>query len=80
MKPGVIALSQMTGRPLVPASYHLSSKITLKNWDRSQIPLLFATCTFHFGDPVPVPRELSEAEREQIRQEFQAKLNALTQD
>jgi len=80
MKPGVIALSQMTGRPLVPASYHLSSKITLKNWDRSQIPLPFATCTFHFGDPVSVPRELSEAEREQIQQEFEAKLNALTQD
>jgi hypothetical protein len=80
MKPGVITLASMTGRPLVPASYHLGSKITLKSWDRFQIPLPFSKCTFNFGDPVPVPRELSEEGREKIRQQFQTTLNALTSD
>jgi lysophospholipid acyltransferase (LPLAT)-like uncharacterized protein len=40
---GVIALSQLTGRPIVPASYHLSWKWQAKSWDRFQIPLPF-TC------------------------------------
>lgn len=80
LKDGVITLAQMTGRPLVAASYHLSRKITLRNWDRFQIPLPFSTCTFHVSDPVPVPRELSDAQREQLRRGFQETLNSLTRD
>ena len=80
MKAGVIALSQMTGRPLVPASYHLGWKISLRSWDRFQIPIPFSKCTFFIGEPVPVPRELSEEDREKIRLDFQTKLNALTKD
>src|SRR5256885_3561372 len=38
---GAIALAQLTGQALVPASYHLSAKIRLKSWDQFQIPLPF---------------------------------------
>lgn len=80
MKLGVVMLAQMTGRSLVPGSYHLSSKITLKSWDRFQIPLPFSKCTFNFGDPVPVPRDAGDEAREKIRALVEAKLRELTKD
>ena len=41
---GVISTAQLTGLPIVPASYHLNWKIRLKSWDRFQVPLPFARC------------------------------------
>ena len=42
VQPGVISLSQLTGLPIVPVGYHLSSKVSANSWDRFQIPLPFA--------------------------------------
>jgi lysophospholipid acyltransferase (LPLAT)-like uncharacterized protein len=80
MKPGIIALAQMTGRPILPASYRLTRKITLKSWDHFQIPLPFSTCIFNYSDPVLVPREFRDEEREKIRARVEAELRRLTVD
>ena len=80
VKMGVVVLAQITGRALVPASYHLSSKITVKSWDRFQIPLPFSKCTINFADPVPVPRTGGDEGREKIRAQVEAKLRELTKD
>lgn len=80
MKPGVVGLAQVTGCPIVPATYRVSRKWTLKSWDRFQIPVPFSTCYFNFDDPVPVPRDISDAEREALRQDIERKLTALTRD
>jgi lysophospholipid acyltransferase (LPLAT)-like uncharacterized protein len=80
MKVGVIVLAQMSGRALVPAAYHLSSKFTLKSWDRFQIPLPFSTCTIRLGGPVPVPRRGGDELREKIRAQVESALRALTRD
>ena len=77
---GVITLAQVTGLPLVPASYHLNWKICVKSWDRFQIPLPFARCEIHVGKIFHIPRELTEAEREQFRREVEAELRAITRD
>jgi lysophospholipid acyltransferase (LPLAT)-like uncharacterized protein len=80
IKPGVVALAQMTRRPIVPVSYHLTRKFTLKSWDRFQIPLPFSTCVFNFADPITVPREFRDEERERIRARIEADLRRLTVD
>jgi lysophospholipid acyltransferase (LPLAT)-like uncharacterized protein len=64
---GVIALAQLTGAPIVPISYTLSRKITLKSWDNFMIPLPFSRCDVKIGAPIFVPRDASEAERETKR-------------
>lgn len=79
-KDGIISLAQVTGRPIVPASFHVSRKIVLRNWDRFQIPLPFSRVTFAFGEPLVVPRDASEVMRENIRQELDRRLMALTKD
>ena len=80
MKVGVVVLAQMSGRALLPASYHLSSKITVKSWDRFQIPLPFSTCTIRLSEPIHVPRQGGDELRERIREQVESALRKLTRD
>jgi lysophospholipid acyltransferase (LPLAT)-like uncharacterized protein len=77
---GVLAVAQVTGRSIVPASYHLGWKIRLKSWDRFQIPLPFSRCEMIFGEPVRLARDATDAEREQVRRELERRLTALAPD
>jgi len=77
---GIMALAQVTGRPIIPASYHLSWKMQAKSWDRFQIPLPFSRCEMVFGKPVRVPREATDAEREILRQQLEGALKGISQD
>ncbi len=74
---GIIGLAQVTELPIIPVSYHLTFKIRMKSWDRFQVPLPFGQCTVRFGEPIQIPREASEAEREQLRQELQQRMLVL---
>jgi hypothetical protein len=80
VQPGVVALAQVTGRPIVPAAYHLHWKFCLKSWDRFQVPLPFGRVEMKLGEPFPVPREATEEQRKQARLELQRRLLALTKD
>ena len=77
---GAIALAQITGRVLVPISHQVHWKITLRSWDRFQIPLPFSRCDIAIGKVFQVPRDLAPEAREKIRQEFEAALLAITKD
>jgi hypothetical protein len=77
---GVIATAQLTGLAIVPVSYQLNWKIRLKSWDRFQIPLPFARCRVTVGQPVRVGRDATEPEREQLRQQLETELRAISRD
>jgi lysophospholipid acyltransferase (LPLAT)-like uncharacterized protein len=77
---GAMALAQVTGLPIVPASYHLQWKIQLKSWDRFQIPLPFSRCEIIIGQVMRVPREASDAERESLRQQLEIEMRAISRD
>ncbi|MDB6068824.1 MAG: hypothetical protein JWR26_5032 [Pedosphaera sp.] len=77
---GIIALAQLTERPIVPISYRLGWKIQLKSWDRFQIPLPFSKCEVFFEKPISVPRSASEAERENYRLQLERALNLTAKD
>ena len=77
---GVMSLAQLTGLPIVPVSYNLSWKIRVKSWDRFQIPLPFSRCEMNFGKPIRVPREATDAEREELRQRLESALRSISSD
>lgn len=77
---GAIGLAQVTGFPIIPASYYLRWKIQARSWDRFQIPLPFSRCDVVFGQPVWVPREPLGSEREALRQELERTLKEITRD
>ncbi|HEY4416528.1 MAG TPA: lysophospholipid acyltransferase family protein [Verrucomicrobiae bacterium] len=77
---GAAGLAQITGLRIVPMSYHLHWKISLKSWDAFQIPLPFSICEVNLGKTFSVSAESGDAGREQLRQQLEAELQAITQD
>jgi lysophospholipid acyltransferase (LPLAT)-like uncharacterized protein len=77
---GVIALAQVSGRPVIPVSTHYRGKITFKSWDKFQVPLPFARCEIRFGELLHVPREITAEQRQEFKGELQRRLMALTTD
>ncbi len=77
---GIIALAQLTGMPVVPVSYQLGWKISLKSWDRFQIPLPFSRCEMFYEKPIRVPREASESDREALRLQLERALKSISKD
>jgi lysophospholipid acyltransferase (LPLAT)-like uncharacterized protein len=77
---GVMSLAQVTGLPIVPFSYNLNWKISIKSWDRFQIPLPFSRCEMNFAKPIRVPREATDAEREELRQRLETSLRGISRD
>ena len=53
-KPGVVALAELTGLPILPAVAH-GPGLRLRTWDRFLLPPPFARCTMLFGEPMVVP-------------------------
>ena len=76
----MIAAAQLTGLPIVPLSYRLGWKKTLRSWDRFQVPLPFSLVEVTLGEPLVVPPGADEAGRERLRDELQRRLLALTRD
>lgn len=74
---GIISLARLTGRPIVPLGFEAKSKIRARSWDRFQIPLPFTQCTFSYGEPIFVPREADDAERERIRTKLEQAMWAI---
>ncbi len=77
---GVIALAQLTGLPVIPASYRLRGKLLLRSWDRFQVPLPFASWRLRLGEAILVPREADFKEREEIRLELERRMRSITED
>ena len=77
---GVIALAQLTGRPIIPVSINVQTKKTFRSWDRFQLPVPFCRAEVVFAQPIIVHREASERERDDLRSEVQNGLLAVTRD
>ena len=77
---GAISLAQVTGLPIVAASYQLGWKIRARSWDRFQVPLPFSRVVVRIGPPLHVPRETTEREREDLRRALEDTLKSLAPD
>ena len=80
VQPGVMALAQLTGLPIVPFGFHAHRKIQIKSWDGFQIPLPFSRCDLCFGVPIHVPRKATDAQREEIRLHLEQMLKKISPD
>ncbi len=77
--PGVVSLAQLAGTPIVPVSYDLSWKITLKSWDAFTIPLPFSRATVRLAPPMTVPGNADDRLREDKRLELESILKSLSE-
>lgn len=77
---GVMSLAQLTGLPIVPFSFYARRKVKLKSWDGFQIPLPFSRCELSLGKPIHVPREATDAQREELRKNLEELLKEISRD
>lgn len=76
---GIIKLAQESGRPIFPVALATSRRITLNNWDRSEINLPFSRGGIVVGKPVRVPRNADTIVLQQARATLENTLNAATE-
>ena len=67
LKPGAIKLAQMTGRPACPFYVLPQRAWVLRSWDEFLIPKPFSRVAIGWAKPVFVPRELEDAQFEEMR-------------
>ncbi len=77
---GIVSLAQVTGLPIVPVSSHIRWKISLKSWDRFQIPLPFSRIDVWLTKPISVSRDSSDEERARLRQALEDQMKTITHD
>lgn len=65
--PGVVALAQLSGRPIYPVAVVTSRRFDFSSWDRASIGKPFGRGAIVVGDPVRVPREADAAQLEALR-------------
>ena len=79
IKPGLVLLAQLSGRPILPLSFEFSNAWRLKSWDRFFIPKPFSTVKFVAGEPHAVERtttpEAFENERRRCEQVMLAQVH-----
>ena len=76
---GVISLAQLTQAPIIPVSYDVARKITVKSWDAFMIPLPFSRATLRIAPPLMVPGNADESFRENKRLELENILKFLSE-
>lgn len=80
VKPGVIELARAAGIPILPCSLAARPVKRLASWDRCEVPLPFCHMAIAYGEPLRVPRDGSEAERESAASRLGAVLEDLTDE
>jgi lysophospholipid acyltransferase (LPLAT)-like uncharacterized protein len=60
VQPGVVQLARLTGAWILPITSSASRLRFLASWDRYLLPLPFSRGFVAYGDPFPIPREMSD--------------------
>lgn len=75
-KAGALMVAQLTGAPIVPLAYAARPAKVLRTWDKFVLPSPFARLIVAVGEPMYVPRNLDEAQREVLRIEMEQRMLA----
>jgi lysophospholipid acyltransferase (LPLAT)-like uncharacterized protein len=76
---GVIELSRLTGKTIVPLTFGASKKIIFKTWDRFLLPYPFSKGVFIWGEPIHVDLNGDRAHLEEKRLLLEDRLNEITE-
>lgn len=79
-KPGVIALASLAGTPITPVAFGARPAWRFRSWDGTLLPLPFARVICRFGDPIPVPRNLTPDERAALLEHLDRTLDRMTEE
>ncbi len=64
-KTGIVAMARHTGIPIQTVAFSARPAHRLSSWDRSLLPLPFARVVVVYGEPMPVPEDMTGDGEEQ---------------
>ena len=74
VKPGVLLLAQMTGRPIQPAAIGFSDLWELPSWDRFRIPKPFSRGYYCWGEEMAVPSDASQEQLDALAEQLRRQM------
>ena len=77
VQPGVLMLAQKSGAALIPAGVSARPRYLAKSWDRYMLPLPFSKAIGYAGEPIFVPENATEEEREEIRARLESEMTRM---
>lgn len=80
VKSGVIKIAQMSQIPIVPIVPHATWKTEAPTWDRYQIPFWFTKMVSVCGDPIYIPKDITEEQIEEYRLNLENELFRLQKE
>jgi lysophospholipid acyltransferase (LPLAT)-like uncharacterized protein len=80
VQPGCILMASKSGKPIVPMAWAADRCLIFNSWDRTVVPLPFATIALHHGEPFYVPPGLASPQVEAYRFELEQRLNRLYEE
>ncbi len=78
-KLGVVTLAQLAQAPVLPLAFACRRGWRLRSWDRMTVPYPGTRVAVVSGEPLEVPRQLDESEREALRARLDEQLETLSQ-
>jgi len=80
VKEGVIKIAQMSQKPIVPLMSTVNLKIEVNTWDKYKVPVPFAVVKNTYGEPIYVPKKLSDEKIEEYRLNLENELFRLQKE
>lgn len=76
---GITTLAQLSGCAVVPVGYRARRKKVLNTWDKFIIPYPFSYGELIVGDPILIPREATDIQKEEARIKLQETLLSISE-
>jgi lysophospholipid acyltransferase (LPLAT)-like uncharacterized protein len=80
VKPGLLRIAQVAGKPVVPTITSAQKKWVFNSWDRFMVPKPFARVIIRFGEAIDVPEKLEGDAFEQKRLFIEQRMKDLYED
>lgn len=80
VKPGLLRIAQVAGKPVVPTITSAQEKWVFNSWDRFMVPKPFARVIIRFGGAIDVPAALEGDAFEQKRLFIEQRMKDLYED
>lgn len=77
VQPGIVAMAQKSGAPIVPVGVSARRRWFVRSWDRYMVPKPFSRCLMCFGAPIRVQARATPDEFEAARLEVERRLTEL---
>ena len=77
---GVILMAEKSGAPIIPLGISANRRWLMKSWDAYMLPKPFARAYFLVGEPIFIPGNLSEEQREAYATQVEVAINRLEQE